>query len=204
MSDFSTYGAGLLVLCTAFGLAAACGLRVFLPLFLAGVGAKLGWIGLHDSFAWLDSTPALAAFGLASLVEVVSYQVPMLDHALDAAAVPAAAIAGAVVSLAVLVDCDPWLRWSLAVIAGSGLATSVRVPVAGVRAASTVTTAGLGNWVVAALESLTATLLSALAVLLPLAVIPLLVVLLGGGFWLVVRLRRRLRARTQDSLESPS
>ena len=178
MSAFLSLAGGLLVVLTALGLAAAAGLRVFLPLFLAGLAARLGWLPLHENFLWLDSGMALAVFGLASLVEIASYHVPVVDNFLDTIAVPAAAIAGAVVSLAVLADGEPWLRWSLAVIAGSGLATSIRVPVAGVRAASTVATVGLGNQLLALAESVAATVLSFLAVLLPLAVLPLLVLLL--------------------------
>lgn len=187
----TTVGGGLIVILTAFGLAASCGLRVFLPLFLAGVAAKLEWLGLHEQFHWLGATPALAVLGLASLLEVLSYHVPVLDNALDAIATPAAALAGAVVSLAVLEDTEPWLRWSLAVIAGSGAATVVKLPLAGLRAASTVTTAGVGNQFVALGESAVATGMSFLAVLLPLAVIPLLLALLFGAFWVWRRLARR-------------
>lgn len=185
-----TLGGGLLVFCTAFGLAASCGLRVFLPLFLAGLAAKLEWLGLHEQFGWLGSTTALVVLAIASLLEIGSYHVPVLDNALDAVAVPAAAIAGAVVSLAVLEDTEPWLRWSLAVIAGSGLATTVKIPIAGVRAASTVATAGVGNQVVSFTESAAATAMSFLAVLLPLAVVPLFLAFVLGAFFLWRRLRR--------------
>ncbi|MEX1024684.1 MAG: DUF4126 domain-containing protein [Planctomycetota bacterium] len=188
MSGIASLVAGLLIVLTALGLAAAAGLRVFLPLFLAGLAGRFEWAPLHENFEWLASTPALVAFGIASLVEIASYHVPLVDHLLDTLAVPAAAIAGAAVSLAVLVEFDPWLRWSLAVIAGSGLAASIRVPIAGARAASTVTTAGVGNQALALLESLGATVLSFLAVLLPLAILPVLVVLLAC----VVLLWRRI------------
>src|SRR5690606_24469084 len=89
------------------GLASAAGLRVFVPLFALGLAARNGWVQLADSFLWLESTPALVAFGTATVVEAVAYLVPFLDHLLDLLATPSAVAAGTLATAAVLTDLPP-------------------------------------------------------------------------------------------------
>ena len=88
----------LLGIALGVGLAAATGLRVFVPLLVAGIAARADWISLSDSFAWLQSTPALVTLGTAAIVEALAYLIPGLDHILDLIAGPAAVAAGIVVS----------------------------------------------------------------------------------------------------------
>lgn len=61
----------LLAVALGLGLATAAGLRVFLPLFGAGLAAHLGYIELTPGFAWLGGTMALLAFGTATVAEVL-------------------------------------------------------------------------------------------------------------------------------------
>ena len=76
----------------------------------------------------MDSNVALAAFGLAALHEVGAYYIPWLDNALDTVAAPAAVVAGTLTSASVFgQDMSPWLKWSLAAIAGGGAAGAVQV-----------------------------------------------------------------------------
>src|SRR5690606_5075316 len=65
------------------GLAAASGFRVFVPLLVAGLAARADYIPLIDSFAWLESTPALIALGTAAVLETLAFYVPGVDHILD-------------------------------------------------------------------------------------------------------------------------
>ena len=76
------------------GLAAACGLRVFLPLLVLSVSAQLGVTDLGESWAWAGSWPAITALGVAAAIEVGAYWVPWLDHGLDLIAGPCAVVAG--------------------------------------------------------------------------------------------------------------
>ena len=48
------------------GLAAACGFRVFVPLFAISLGALTGHIPLSHGFAWIGTIPAAIAFGTAT------------------------------------------------------------------------------------------------------------------------------------------
>jgi hypothetical protein len=73
-----------LALCIGVGLAAACGFRIFVPLLAMAVAARADWLSLGEGFAWIGSTPAIAAFAIATLVEILGYCIPWVDNALDA------------------------------------------------------------------------------------------------------------------------
>jgi hypothetical protein len=174
------------------GLAAAVGLRIFVPFLLVTVAANLGRVTLDPGFAFLATKGALVTFSVATLVEVVAYHVPWLDHALDVIAGPAAAVGGALLAAATMVHLDPAVRWPLAVIAGGGVAGVVQMGTAALRIGSTATTGGLGNPLLATAETGASVVLAFLALALPLVigllVLPLLLVAL--------RLRRSRRIKT--------
>lgn len=174
------------------GLAAACGLRVFLPLFVTSLLQHFNVvdIGTRAGFEWIGDWPALIAFGAASAVEVLSYYIPVVDHFLDTIAIPLAALAGTLVSASLLADMPPLFTWSFAIIAGGGVAGAVSAGTATTRLASTATTAGLGNPVVATGETAGSLLISLLAWVLPLTVCAVVVLLL------VWAARRLLRAHS--------
>ncbi|WP_262920640.1 DUF4126 family protein [Hymenobacter sp. 5516J-16] len=79
------------------------------------------------------------------------------------------------------------LRWGLGVLVGGGTAGIIQTGTSLLRAGSTVTTAGLGNPVLATVENLLAIVGAALGLLLPLLVAALAV---GTVVWVLVRLRR--------------
>ncbi len=149
------------------GLAAACGFRVFVPLLVASIAVHAGYLSPSPEFAWLGSTPALLAFGVATVAEVLAYYVPWLDHALDTLASPAAVVAGSVLAASLAVDVDPFLRWTLAIIAGGGLAATVQSGTVAARGMSFSVSGGLANPVVATAELGGALATSALAVVAP-------------------------------------
>jgi hypothetical protein len=158
------------------GLAAACGFRVFVPLLALSIAARSGHVPLSPDFAWIESIPAIAALGTATLLEVGAYYVPWLDHALDVVATPAAVLAGVVATAAVVTEASPVLRWGVAVIAGGGLAGVVQGATVLARLKSGATTAGLGNPIVATGELVGSAVQSFLAIALPvLAVVAILV-----------------------------
>ena len=64
-------------------MAAAAGLRVFLPLLLLGSAARLGWLPLSDGFEWLSSGVGLGALGAATVLEIGAYYIPWIDNLLD-------------------------------------------------------------------------------------------------------------------------
>ena len=107
----------LLNLAIGIGLAAACGFRISVPMLVMALAARIGDITLAPGFAWMGSDPAIATFGIATLLEVTAYFIPWVDHFLDLIASPASIAAGTIVTAAMLGHMSPLLRWSLAAIA---------------------------------------------------------------------------------------
>lgn len=168
----------LLSLCVGIGLSAACGFRVFLPLFALGLANRFGDLPLHESFQWISSTPALLALGTATICEILGYFIPYIDHLLDTMASPMAILAGVIATAAVLSnDTSPWLQWSLAVIAGGGVAAATQTSTVLLRGLSTLTTGGLGNPLVALGELILSAITSILTLLFPFVVA--IVVIIG-------------------------
>lgn len=171
------------------GLAAATGFRVFLPMFAVSLASYMGWIPMNESFQWLSGLPTLITTGIATVVEILAYYIPFVDHILDTMSVPLATVAGSVMFASQFTDIGTFPQWALALIAGGGTAAAISSGFAGTRAASTATTGGLGNSVVATTETAGAGIMSFLAIAAPFiaficAIILLVVVLvLGRKIW---------------------
>ena len=157
----------LLGISIGIGLSAACGFRVFVPLLVMSIFALSGHLNLSPGFSWIGSYPALVAFATATAVEVVAYLIPGLDNLLDLVATPAAVIAGTLVTASFITDFSPFLKWTLALIAGGGAAGIIQGGTALLRGKSTLTTGGAGNPLLAAAEGIGSAVLSVLAVLIP-------------------------------------
>jgi hypothetical protein len=183
----------VLGLAVGVGLSAACGFRVFVPMLLAGLAVRTGHLEFAQGFEWMGSTPALISFGAATALEVLAYYVPWLDNALDSVASPAAVIAGTLITASMITDLDPFLRWTLALIAGGGVAGIVQSGTVFTRGMSTTTTGGLANPILATVELGGSLLTSVLALLLPFIAVTLVLVLLT---WIIWRFWRRARAPT--------
>ena len=148
-------------------LSAACGFRVFVPLLGVSVASLTGHVHLASGFEWLGSWPALIAFATATVVEVGTYYIPWVDNAMDALMTPVAVAAGVIVTASLLGDVSPFLRWSLAVIAGGGVSGVVHTGTVAARAASSGTTCGTANFLVSTAELAGSIVVTILAVLLP-------------------------------------
>jgi hypothetical protein len=184
----------LLSLAVGIGLSAACGFRVFVPLLVAAVAARAGVLTPSPGFEWLGTDPALIALGAATLLEVLAYFIPGLDHLLDLIATPTAVMAGILASAAVLTDLPPTLKWGLAAIAGGGAAGLVQGASVLLRLKSTALSGGLGNPVVALFELAAALVTSLVAIVCPLLAVLLVLTLCGLAFRLAGRIlfgRRR-------------
>lgn len=169
----------LLAVFLGVGLSAACGFRIFFPLFIMSIASISGNLGLSGGFEWIATYPALITFGIATLFEILAYYIPWVDNLLDAIATPAAITAGVIVMAAAVGDMSPLLKWTLAVIVGGGIAGTVQGFTGLVRLASSATTGGLGNPVVSTMEAGGSFILSILAIFLPIvAFIAVLILML--------------------------
>jgi hypothetical protein len=182
----------LLSIGLGLGLAAACGFRVFVPLLVISAASYSGHLELGTGFEWVGSLPALIAFASATAVEIAAYYIPWVDNLLDSVSGPLAIVAGTIVTASSLVDVDPFLKWSLAIIGGGGLAGLVKGSTTLARGASTLTTGGLANPLVSTIEVGTSISLSVLALLLPRIALVAVVILsfVAGGMVLRWRSRR--------------
>lgn len=179
----------ILAVIMGVALSAACGFRVFVPLLVAAIGVRTGDIAVAESFAWIGSDAAIILLAVATAMEIAAYYIPWLDNALDLVATPVAVVAGTLVTATFIVDMSPMFRWTVAVIAGGGIAGTIQMATVGVRALSTATTAGLANPIVSTAETAISTTLAILAIVVPVAAL-IAIVLVGYLLY-----RRITRAR---------
>jgi hypothetical protein len=183
----------VLSVCLGIGLAAACGFRVFLPPLALGIAVRLGLPVTEVAPEWMGSWVAIAAFGGASLIEIVAYYVPWLDNALDTVASPLAVIAGILLTAGVTGELHPAAQWTLAIVAGGGAAAVTQTATVMTRALSSATTGGLANSLVSTLEVVAAVVFAFLAlVIAPLAVALFLLAIYW--LWQTIKKRRARRA----------
>jgi hypothetical protein len=161
------------------------------------VASHAGQLHLAPSFAWIGSEPALVALSVATLLEIAGYYIPWVDHMLDTVATPAAVVAGTVATASMVGDVSPFFRWTLAAIAGGGIAGVIQAGSVLIRGVSTAGTGGLANPLVATMELGGAIITSLLALVLPVLTV---MIVLVGLFFLV---RRVSQIRWRRSLPQP-
>jgi hypothetical protein len=176
----------VLGLIIGIGLSAACGFRVFVPMLGVSIAALTGHLTLYSGFEWMGTWPALIAFGTATVIEVATYYIPWVDNAMDALTTPAAVAAGIIVTASVFGDVSPFLKWSMAIVPGGGVAAVVQGGTVALRAGSTGTTGGMANPLVSTMELVGAILVTVLAILLPILCIVVVV-------WILYKMIRKMK-----------
>jgi len=174
-----------------FSLAATCGLRAFLPLFIISLAAKAGMITLASGFDWMASYPALICFGSATMLEILGDKIPAMDHVLDAAGAFVRPVAGAVAASSLVRGMDPLLALALGIIMGAAVAGIVQALKGTLRILSTAATGGIANPVLSAAEDGTTAVAGILGLIVPYVTgVLILLGLLVGGRTLFGRLKR--------------
>jgi uncharacterized protein DUF4126 len=177
----------VLALGAGVAIAAAAGLRAFLPLLALGLAARFGIVELHHSVRWLAQDHALWAFGAATVIEIAADKIPIVDHALDAVGVALKPMAAALGAYAALVHWPtPWGQIVALVLAGGALA--IHLAKAKLRLGSTALSMGTANPVLSTIEDGVSLLVLAAGLLVPLLA---MVVVVIGVVWMVRRSRRR-------------
>lgn len=185
-----------LELLLAISLSAAAGFRVFVPLLILSAAAVLGHVDLPTRFDWIENPPALVLFGTASVLEIIGYSIPWFDHLLDVVATPAAIIAGTIVAASLTPEMDPLVQWTLALVAGGGAAGLTKTLMNLIRGGSTVTTGGLANPILAAIELFMAIGLSVAAIVAPVIAGGIVISVFGLAFY---KLNQLINRRCQSS-----
>jgi hypothetical protein len=157
----------MLAVSTGIGLSAACGFRVFVPLLAHNFASMYGYLNLAPGFEWIGGYYATIAFASATILEIIVYYVPWLDHIMDAIASPVAIIAGTIATASVIIDVPPAVKWIVAIIAGGGIAGIIQGTTAALRAKSSLFTGGLGNPLIATAELAGSAFVALLAIIIP-------------------------------------
>ena len=178
---------------TAFGLSASAGLNAYIPLLLVGLLAKYtNLIALNQPWDTLANPWIILMLCVLVIIEMLADKVPAVNHVNDLVQTlirPAAGAIAFAASANVVTDVSP----VLALAAGLLVAGTVHVAKAGaVRPMVTATTGGAGNIPVSIAEDVVSTVLSFLAIVLPVLVGTLLIVFAAFLiYWLYRRSNRR-------------
>lgn len=171
------------------GLSASCGFRVFVPMLVASIAARMNIFPVNEGFQWLAGWPAIISFGTATVAEILAYYVPFVDNLLDTITTPMAIGGGTLLLTSVLPIDNEFLKWATGFLFGGGAAATVQGGTVLTRLASTKLTAGAGNAVVATGEHAAAFGTSVLALLIPLVFAALIILLI---VYLVMKFGKRL------------
>src|SRR5574339_1075991 len=177
---------------TAFGLSASAGLNAYIPLLLVGLLARYtDLIKLNQPWDTLANPWIVLLLCVLVIIEMLADKIPAVNHINDLIQTlirPAAGAIAFAASANVVTDVSP----VLALAAGLLVAGTVHVAKAGaVRPMVTATTGGAGNIPVSIAEDVVSTVLSFLAIVLPVLVGTLLVVVAAFiVYWLYRRSNR--------------
>ncbi len=178
---------------TAFGLSASAGLNAYIPLLLVGLLARYTeLIELSQPWDTLAHPGIILLLCALVIIEMLADKVPAVNHINDLIQTlirPAAGAIAFAASANVITDVSP----VLALAAGLLVAGTVHVAKAGaVRPMVTATTGGVGNIPVSIAEDVVSTVLSFLAIALPVLVGTLMIVLAAFIiYWMYRRSNRR-------------
>jgi hypothetical protein len=176
----------------AAGLAWGSGIRLYAVLFLAGLMARLGYVGLPPALGLLSHPAVLGTSGFMFFIEFFADKVPGFDSLWDAAHTFIRIPAGALLAALALADQDPALILAAAILGGT-LASAVHVTKAGSRALINTSPEPFSNWTASFGEE--ALLLGGLwtAFTHPLAFLAGLALFLLAALWLLPKIWRGLR-----------
>jgi hypothetical protein len=160
------------------GLSASCGFRVFVPMLVASIAAKMNIFPVNEGFQWLASWPAIISFGTATVAEILAYYIPFIDNLLDTITTPMAIGGGTLLLTSVLPIDNEFLKWAIGFLFGGGAAATVQGGTVLTRLASTKLTAGIGNPVLATGEHAAAFGSSILSLVIPLIIAALIFLLI--------------------------
>lgn len=178
---------------TAFGLSASAGLNAYIPLLIVGLIARYtDLLNLSKPWDTLASPWIILLLCVLVIIEMLADKVPAVNHINDLIQTVIRPTAGAIAFAAsanVVTDVSP----VLAMGAGLLVAGTVHVAKAGVmRPLVTATTGGTANTPVSIAEDVTSTLLSLVAIIVPILIGTLIIVLAAFVFyWLYRRSERQ-------------
>jgi glucan phosphoethanolaminetransferase (alkaline phosphatase superfamily) len=180
---------------SAFGLSASAGLNAYIPLLVVALMARTPWLKLTPPWDTLSSWWVIGVLVVLLLVETLADKIPAVNHINDIIQTFVRPAAGAVV-FAASTNVVSSVHPVLAIICGLLVAGGVHaVKALAVRPAVTVTTGGIATPIVSTAEDVLATVLSILAVVVPVLLGALLCVLAAWVIWRIWRRANREAGR---------
>ena len=173
---------------SAFGLSASAGLNAYIPLLvIALLGRYTDLITLQPPWDALTGLWVIGLLVLLSAVEFFADKIPAVNHLNDLIQTVVRPAAGAIVfasSAHVLTETHPALSLAAGLLVAGGVHT---VKAAAVRPAITATTGGTGNVFVSVAEDIISTVLSILAVVVPVIVAAIILLFTAWVFRILWR-----------------
>jgi len=126
---------GMELVATVFGLAALCGVNIYLTVFVVGLCLHYNWVALPPTLAPLEVLNDPVLIGLAALFYVLEFaadKVPWVDSLWDFVHTLVRPIGATMLALAVLGDMSPYAQAVAALLCGT-LALGTHLAKAGVR-----------------------------------------------------------------------
>ena len=173
---------------SAFGLSASAGLNAYIPLLVVGLLARYtNTIKLTAPWDTLTEPWVLLVLAVLLLIEIVADKIPAVNHFNDVLQTFVRPVAGAITFAAsahIITDLHP----IVAMICGLFVAGTVHgVKALAIRPAVTATTGGVANPIVSTAEDILATILSIVAILIPVVLGALICIVSAWIIWLILR-----------------
>lgn len=169
---------------SAFGLSASAGLNAYIPLLTVALLARFtNLIKLNSPWDTLTSPWVIGLLVVLLLVEIFADKAPVVNHINDAVQTfvrPAAGVIVFAASARVISDVHPVLAMGAGILVAGGVHA---VKSAAVRPAVTATTAGAGNVPVSILEDVISTVLSIMAIVIPVFIAVTLILFTSWVIW---------------------
>ncbi|WIM68197.1 DUF4126 domain-containing protein [Corynebacterium breve] len=182
-----------MTLMTAISLASAAGLNAYIPLLVFGLLARYSdLVVLPAGWEWLAHPILLGIVALLLIVELVADKIPAVDSVNDIIQTLIRPTSGGIMfGSSAAIDGTGEINW-WAVAAGVAIALVVHLTKATTRPVVDAGTLGTGTVVVSSVGDAASLSLSVLGILAPILALILLVAVIAGAVWMVVKVRSRL------------
>ena len=179
---------------SAFGLSASAGLNAYIPLLVVALVARYtDLIKLNSPWDTLTSPWIIGILVVLALIEFFADKFPAVNHVNDLIQTFVRPVAGAVLfaaSAKVISDVHPVLAMAAGLMVAGGVHAVKSVAV---RPAVTAATAGAGNTPVSIMEDILATVMSIMALVIPILLGAMICLFTAWIIWVLWRRANRQR-----------
>ncbi|MDQ2817759.1 MAG: DUF4126 domain-containing protein [Candidatus Eremiobacteraeota bacterium] len=178
----------------AYALSTSAGLRGFLTLFAASIGAHAGWIHPGPAFGWLGSTHVSELLGALTVLELAADKIPVVDHALHGAYFVVRPLIGAILVGGTVHNGSPIER-DAAMGVGALNALVIHSASSATRAGSSALSLGVANPFISVVEDLATVAGLILAFVHPIIAAVIAAIVLCALLWTARCVAARVRRR---------